>query len=363
MSFLDSAFYGNPVKDWLIAGGLVLVALLLLRLLIGFAARRLTAVSERTRTSLDDLIARLLTKTKLLFLFLIAVFLASLTLDLPALVALILRRVAMIALVLQGAIWTTEGVNFLLNRYRLERLEEDASAVTTMTALGFVAKVAVWTIALLLILDNFGIEVTALVTGLGIGGIAVALAVQSILGDLFASLAIVLDKPFVIGDFLKVDEYLGNVEYIGLKTTRIRSLSGEQVILSNSDLLSSRVRNFGRMYERRVVFTIGVTYQTPRQKLERIPEILREAVEGQESTRLDRTHWKGYGDSSLDFETVYFVTAPEYVLYMDIQQAINLAIHRRFEEEGIEFAYPTRTVFVHRAEGREEAGEPVPAGA
>jgi small-conductance mechanosensitive channel len=360
MDFLGDMFYGNPLQDWLIAAVLVVAAVSALRFLIGVVARHLAASSQPTQTPLDDLVARLLSKTKLPFLLLIAVFLASLTLDLSELTGLILRRVALIALVLQGAIWTTDGVTFLLARYREQRLEEDASAVTTMTALGFVAKVAVWTVAVLLILDNFGIQVTALVTGLGIGGIAVALALQSILGDLFASLAIVLDKPFVIGDFLKVDEFLGNVEYIGLKTTRIRSLSGEQVILSNSDLLGSRVRNFGRMYERRVVFTVGVTYETPREKLVKIPEIMGQAVKGQDSTRLDRAHWKGYGDFSLDFETVYYVTQPDYAVYMDVQQAINLEVHRRFQEEGIEFAYPTQTIYARGLGGQREGVEAVP---
>jgi small-conductance mechanosensitive channel len=171
---------------------------------------------------------------------------------------------------------------------------------------------------------------------------------QNVLGDLFASLSIVLDKPFVLGDFLIVDEHLGNVEHIGLKTTRVRSLWGEQLIFSNSDLLNSRIRNLGRMQERRTVFALGVTYQTPREKLTRIPGILREAVEAQEKTRFDRSHFKAYGDFSLNFETVYYVTVADYNAYMDVQQAINLRIHERFEEEGIEFAYPTQTLFLVR---------------
>jgi len=345
MQFLDRVYFDNSLQNWLIATALVAVGVPILRFLIGKVAHRLAADSARTDTALDDVVAGLLKGTKFLFLLVIAIYLASLSLELASAVRVILRRMAMIALFLQAALWITESLNLLVERYRAARLEQDAASVTTMTALSFVAKVAVWSIALLLILDNFGVEVTALVTGLGIGGIAVALALQSILGDLFASLAIVLDRPFVIGDFLKVDEYLGSVEAIGLKTTRIRSLSGEQVVLSNSDLLGSRVRNFGRMYERRIVFTIGVTYETPREKLEKIPGIIREAVEKQEDTRLDRTHWKGFGDFSLDFETVYYVTKPEYIVYMDAQQAINLDILRRFEEEGIEFAYPTQTIY------------------
>jgi small-conductance mechanosensitive channel len=205
-------------------------------------------------------------------------------------------------------------------------------------------RLALWSTVALLVLANLGIDVTAMVAGLGIGGIAVALAAQNILGDLFASASIVLDKPFVIGDFIIVGEDMGTVEHIGLKTTRVRSLSGEQLVFANNDLLKSRIRNFKRMNERRAAFGIGVTYQTPAEKLAAIPAMLREAVEAQSPTRFDRAHFKQYGDSALLFEVVYYVLSPDYNLYMDIQQAINLAVFRRFAEEQIEFAHPTYTV-------------------
>jgi len=178
----------------------------------------------------------------------------------------------------------------------------------------------------------------------------VALAVQNILSDLLASLSIVLDKPFMVGDYVVVDTLSGTVQHIGLKTTRIRSLSGEQLIFSNNDLLKSRIRNYKRMDERRIVFGFGVIYQTPVEKLMLIKNQVAEIIEKQEHARLDRVHFKEYGDSSLNFEVVYFVDSPEYVLYMDIQENINLAIFRRFAEEGIEFAYPTRTIYVQRAQ-------------
>jgi small-conductance mechanosensitive channel len=205
-------------------------------------------------------------------------------------------------------------------------------------------------VVVLFALDNVGIKVTALVAGLGVGGIAIALAVQNILGDLFASLSIVLDKPFVVGDFVILGEFMGNVEHVGLKTTRVRSLSGEQIVFSNNDLLSSRLRNFGRLRERRALFTLGVTYQTPREKLQKIPGMIKQAIESIEKTRFDRSHFKSYGAFSLDFETVYYVLGADYALYMDIQQKINLQIHEMFENEGIEFAYPTQTVFVEKGE-------------
>jgi small-conductance mechanosensitive channel len=200
------------------------------------------------------------------------------------------------------------------------------------------------------VLENLNFDVSALVASLGVGGIAVALAAQNILGDLFASLSILFDKPFVVGDFIIVDDLPGTVEKVGLKTTRVRSLFGEQLVFSNNDLLSSRIKNYKRMEERRVVFPLGVTYQTGAEQLELIPGIIKKTIEKQEKVRFDRSHFKGYGDFALLFETVYWVTEPDYNLYMDIQQKINLELFHLFEEQGIEFAYPTQTI--HLAAGQ-----------
>ena len=212
--------------------------------------------------------------------------------------------------------------------------------------IGVVINAVIWALVTLLTLDNLGIDITALVAGLGIGGIAVALAVQNIFGDLFASLSITLDRPFVVGDFLIVDAVRGTVESIGIISTRLRSLDGEQIVMPNSDLLSSRVRNYGRMLERRVLFRTAVTYETPIEALERVPRLIRDIVEGQGDTRFDRSHFAAHGAASLDFETVYYVRSPDYNRYMDVQQAINLRLHREFQKLGIEFAYPTQKVFV-----------------
>jgi small-conductance mechanosensitive channel len=220
--------------------------------------------------------------------------------------------------------------------------------VATSMALTFLGRLVLWSVLLLVALDNVGVDINALITGLGIGGIAVALAAQNILGDLFASLSIMFDKPFVLGDFIVVGDLMGTVEKIGMKTTRVRALSGEQLIFSNNDLLSSRIRNLKRMQERRVVFTVGVTYQTPADKLERIPAMIREIIQAQQGTRFDRSHFLNWGDSALLIETVYWVQSPEFQVYADIHQQVNLAIYRRFENEGIEFAYPTRTVHLVR---------------
>ncbi len=350
MSFLESSFYGNTLQAWSVALAVAVVTLLVLRLVLSVAVRRIGKVAQQAEANWADLVTGLLRGTKLFFVLLLAAVAGSQVLDLPQRGRDVLTSLAVIAFLIQAGLWGAAATTVIIQRYQARRLQEDAGAATMVGALSFLVKLLVWAIVLLLSLDNLGVDITALVAGLGVGGIAVALAVQNVLGDLFASLAIVLDRPFVIGDFLIIDDFLGSVEHVGLKTTRLRSLSGEQLIFSNADLLGSRVRNYGRMTQRRVVFSLGVTYQTPRTKLEAIPSIIRDAVESQEQARFDRSHFKAYGGFSIDFETVYYVLAADYNLYMDIQQAINLHIHRQFEEQGIEFAYPTQTLFVSRQE-------------
>jgi len=346
-------FLGNTGREWLTAIGLALLvaaALLLLQWLLRFRVKRLARL---TSTVWDDLVLEVLGRTHILALLIFAAVIGSLALELPAKVRAALVTVAVITLLLQGGLWVSHLWKTWIRQTTEERRETDPASAVALNATGWIGRLVLWSLVLLLILDNLGIDITALVAGLGVGGVAVALALQNVLGDLFAFLAIVLDKPFVVGDFLTVDSYLGSVEYVGLKTTRLRSLSGEQLVMSNADLLKSRLRNYGRMQERRVVFALGVTYQTPRDKLREIPGIIQAAIEAQEKTRFDRSHFKEYGDFALNFETVYYVVESDYRLYMDIQQAINLAIHERFEAEGIEFAYPTQTVFLSRPEGQE----------
>lgn len=350
MQLPELTFLQNDLSDWLIAAAVALGSMLMLALLRRIVGRRFARMAERSKSQADDDLVNVLNHTRSLFLFLLSLYLGLRFVELPSNIGAITDSVIMIALFLQAGFWAGALLKLALDRYGEKQMAENPASVTTLSAIGFLGRLLLWSVVLLLTLDNLGIDVTALLTGLGIGGIAVALAVQNILGDLLAALAIVLDKPFAVGDFIIVGDFLGSVEKVGLKTTRIRSLSGEQLIFSNADLLGSRLRNYGRMYERRVVFPLGVTYQTPRGKLERIPQILREAVEAQgDKVRFDRSHFKEYGDFSLNFETVYYVLAADYNLYMDAQQAINLLIHQRFEEESIEFAYPTQTLFLQNA--------------
>lgn len=340
----ENGLYGNSLRQWLIALGIVLVGIIVLPLAHALLARRVARLAERVETAWDDALVAAFRQTRFWFLFVLSLYLGSLTLVLPPKARNVVEAVVILALLAQAALWGNIAINTGLEQYAKRRREQDPASVTTVSALSFIGKLAFFTVLALLALDNVGIEVTALIAGLGIGGIAVALAAQNILGDLFASLSIVLDKPFVLGDFIIVGDFMGNVEKIGLKTTRLRSLSGEQLVLSNNDLLQSRIRNYKRMVERRVLFTIGVTYDTPREQLAQIPTLLREIVEAQPNVRFDRAHFQGFGPYSLTFEVVYYVLKPDYNLYMDTQQAINLAICDRFAQHGIRFALPTQTI-------------------
>jgi len=348
IAFLQSIVYKSAVWQWLLAGVIVIFTVFLLRLIRGIGARRLRRLNRRTGGYIGNLLADLLERTHMLFMLLIAVYLGSLAVTLPQAVGEIIVTLAVLASLIQLGVWGSSLITALISRHMRRRLQEDVATATTISALGLLGKIILWTILLLLFLSNLGYDISALIAGLGIGGIAVALALQNILRDLFASLSIVIDKPFVIGDFVIVGEYLGTVEHIGLKTTRIRSLSGEQLVFANGDLLNSRIRNYKRMAERRIAFSIGVTYGTPYEKLQAIPGMIREIIDAQDKTRFDRAHFKEYGDFSLNFEIVYYVLVPDYNIYMDTQQGINMELYRRFEKEGIEFAYPTQTLYINR---------------
>lgn len=339
--------FGNTPRAWLTGLAIAAVLTVVARIVVFVVIRRLSRLAERTATPVDDLIIGVLARTKILLLAVLACYAGAASLELPPRLTVWLGTLAVFALLIQVGIWVDRLIHLLLGAYQDRYRDTDGGRVTTMRAAGFMARLVLFAVILLMALDNVpGLDITTLIAGLGVGGIAVALALQNVLGDLFASLSIALDKPFVIGDFIVLDSYAGTVEGIGLKTTRVRSLSGEQVVFSNNDLLAGRIRNFKRMTERRALFGFGVVYQTPIAKLEAIPGMVKEIIEAQPHARFDRAHFKGYGASSLDFEVVYFVLDPEYRVFMDLQQTINLAIFRCFADEGIEFAYPTQTLFV-----------------
>jgi small-conductance mechanosensitive channel len=346
-AFAERAVFNNTIFEWLVAAGIAILLFVLLRLAKALLVYRTRKLAERFDSETGRSMVDILASTRSWFLMMVAIYAASLTLDVMPKVTHTLRVLTIVLLLIQAAIWGTSLINLAIARYVRSKMETDAASVTTIAALGFLGRVAMWAIVVLLALENLGVDVTALVAGLGVGGVAVALAAQNILGDLFSSLSIVLDKPFVLGDSIAVGADVGTVEKIGLKTTRLRSVSGELLVFSNSDLLQSRIRNFKRMYERRVLFSVGVTYQTPYDKLAAIPGMLREAVESQAGVRFDRAHLKELGGSSINFEVVYFMLTPDYLPYMDTQQAINLWLVKTFATQAIELAYPTQTLYIN----------------
>lgn len=314
----------------------------------GIVIPRLKKLDEATPSLAVDQALLALRKTKATPFFLLAIFLALRAIPLPAWFIYAFRILTVGAFAYQLIVWGEALLSNWLVYTKQRRIEADPSSVTALGALSFFGRIALWAVIIVLAIVALGLSdrLTPLLAGIGIGGIAIAFALQNILSDIFCSIAILLDKPFVVGDFIISGEQMGVVESIGIKTTRVRSLSGEQIIFPNADLIGSRIRNYKRMFERRVLFTIGVIYSTPADKLRKIPQIIREAVEAQEKTRFDRAHFARYGNFSLDFEAVYYVLDSNYNVYMDIHQAINLMIFDRFTAEGLEFAFPTQTLHV-----------------
>ncbi|REH37700.1 small-conductance mechanosensitive channel [Paraperlucidibaca baekdonensis] len=341
---LSQKWLGNTLEEWAYALALALSINVILGLIKWVIITRGAKLAARTSSNVDDALIEIAKRTKQFLILGVTLMIGTRYLELSDQIDKTLITVATVSGFLQLGLWLNGGLSFWIETYRSKNSE--GAAATSLGAVYFIGKILLWAIVSMLMLDNLGVDVTALVAGLGVGGIAVALALQNILGDLFASLSIVIDKPFVIGDTILVDTYFGTVEHVGLKTTRLRSVTGEQIIVSNSDLLKTRIRNYKRMEERRMLFTFGVTYQTPAEQLRKIPAMVQEMVESVPSARFNRAHFRGFGDSSLDFEVVYWMTEPDYAVGLGVQQDINLALFTRFEEEGIEFAYPTQTLFV-----------------
>ncbi len=351
-ALLESDVYGNGLTQWAIAAALS-VGVLIVALLVRFGMiRRLPAPDPGEEMHWPAVLREVVARTWTLFLIIVAIYAGTTLLTLPDQVHRLVTSVFIVALFVQLAIWADCVAGAVL-AWRLAPVRgKGRSAMrNALSLIQFIVRVAVWSIALLLIFQNLGFDITALIAGLGVGGIAVALAAQSVLGDLFSSLAIVLDRPFEVGDFIVFGDQMGTVEKIGIKTTRIRALSGEQIAVSNSDLVKTRVHNFKRMKERRVVLVLGVTYDTPADKLERIPSMVTGIIEKQEEVRFERAHFRSFGNSALEFEIVYWVLDADYTIYMDKQQAINFAIFRAFEDEGIEFAFPSQTLYVPDLKG------------
>ena len=341
------SIFGNSVYNYLIALGIFIGGIVIVFIFKKYILSRLKRWAESTSTSIDDLLVRAIEKS-LIPVFYFGIFYMSLhTLILSpdfkkglSIAAIILITILIVRTIISA-------INHGLRTY-LKKSNDSEEREKQIKGIRGIVNLAIWAIALVFLLDNLGFKISAVVAGLGIGGIAIALAAQAVLGDLFSYFVIFFDKPFKIGDFIIVGDKVGVVEYTGIKTTRIRALSGEQIVFSNTDLTNSRVHNYKKMERRRVVFKLGVVYQTPSRKLKMIPQIVKEIIENQDDTVFDRGHFASYGDFSLNFEFVYYVTGSDYNKYMDIQQSINLTIFETFEKEEIEFAYPSQTLFVNK---------------
>jgi small-conductance mechanosensitive channel len=338
----QTEFLWNPAGKWVLAFLLFGITFTLLPLIKGSVAqrRRRWAEAGRAVPTAIEVLTLLIAKTSKLFIFTLAVTLASTELDFPKNV----HRVVQVAIVLtfwfQIGLWGMASVRYAIDKRARKGGGLDPNLAGSIDIIVFVAALTIWAMAFQLALDNLGIQIKPLLAGLGIGGIAVALAVQTVLGDLLASVSIALDKPFAVGDALQVDDLNGTVEHIGVKSTRLRSLTGEQIIISNADILKSRVRNNGRMGDRRASFFINVSYDTDLEKLKAIPGIVQDIVMKQPKLRFDRCHLLQMSDWALRYEVVFFTTVPDYGVYANAQQAINIEILAALRKLGVDIAFP-----------------------
>ena len=343
---LDDLYLDNSLGQWLWALGTAILVLLITLLIRRLIRRQYQRVAVTQTVELMEVPLQIGSKTTTIFLLLLSLFMASLTLQLPDTARTVTQKALLIAVCWQVGIWATTGAVAWIN---LKRSVQDRASAGTLGIVTLIVRVVIWSVVLLLTLDNLGVNITTLVAGFGIGGIAVALAVQNVLGDLLASLSITLDKPFVIGDALVVDDFNGTVEHIGLKSTRLRSVSGEQIIMPNADLLKSRLRNFGRMQERRIVFELALVYETPRAKLQQVPDLVRDLIEAQPGVRFERCFLVRLGPSAIEFEVSFFVLTARIKDNAAIQHDINMQVLEVFAREALQFAYVTQRLLLERA--------------
>ncbi|MCL8299641.1 mechanosensitive ion channel family protein [Pseudomonas mosselii] len=344
--FTDTTFFGISILNLLVALCVAVLTFVIARAVIGLLMRRVQRWSEHDG-AMSQVLAKVLAGTSNSLLLLASLLVGLSMLDLPERWLGRVSSLWFVVAALQIGLWVNRAIELGLIRY-FSRHSADGlyqgSALATLSAWG--ARVLLWSVVLLAMLSNLGVNITAFVASLGVGGIAVALAVQNILGDLFASLSIAVDKPFEVGDFIVIGPLAGTVEHVGLKTTRIRSLGGEQIVMANASMISSTIQNYKRLQERRIVFEFGLSYDTPTEAVKQAPAIVEEAIKAQQQVRFDRAHLRGFGKEALEFECVYIVRDPGYNLYMDIQQAINFHLLERFTRIGAKFAVPVRAIKV-----------------
>lgn len=346
-SFKDVSFWNNSGQAYLFSLGIFIGLFLALVLFDKYIISFLKKKSKKTKIEWDDIIIDFIDAIHWQFYAYVSFYAAAIFLKLPE----TFDKALKILLIIFVAYYVAQGFSRIVDYFTDKQLEkrkksDNLKNTSMLKVFGLLFKIAIYALILLTVLSNFGIEITPLIASLGVGGIAIAIALQSVLSDLFAAFAIYFDKPFKEGDFIIVGEDMGTVKDIGIKTTRIQTLQGQELVISNSELTSSRVNNYKKMKERRVVTNIGVEYSTTSSKLKKINSLIKKAVESTKNARFDRVHFKAFGDFSLNFELVYYVESPDYNVYMDTQQEINFKIREAFEKEKIVFAFPTQTIHV-----------------
>jgi small-conductance mechanosensitive channel len=345
--FTTTTLLGITLVNWALVVAVTVGSYLAMTLALRFALQRAGRVAEHTANRVDDVAVEILRGTKSWLIALASLLIGLSLLDLPDRWSARVGQLWFLAVALQVALWANTAIGVGLRHYVARHASSGTTHVNaSATLMSWGMRTMLWAIVLLAMLSNLGVNITAFVASLGVGGIAVALAVQNILSDLFASLSIAVDKPFEAGDFIVLNDIVGTVELVGLKTTRIRALSGQQIVVSNTELLKNTINNYKRLMERRIVFKFGVTYDTTPAQAEEIPKIVQRIVQASDKLRFDRAHFLAFGDSSLDYEVVYIVLDPSYNVYMDEQQRINLALMRELDQLGVDFAFPTRTLHV-----------------
>ena len=345
--FLSLEFAGNQLYDYLIAAVILCSSIVLIKVVRRSTFKSLRKWAAKTENIYDDAVVGIVERDLIPIAYIASFYLAIGSLVLHP----ILDRTIKVMVVIVSTIFAirllSAAIEYIIKIYWLNYQPNNVNLEQSINALIPALRIAIWLIGIVFLLDNLGFDISAVVTSLGIGGVAIALASQGVLQDLFSYFSILLDRPFELGDFIIVGDYLGTVEYVGIKTTRLRSINGEQIVMSNTDLVGSRIRNCKRMRQRRIVLKFGVIYETSAEKLAQIPILIREIIEATDNANCDRAHFSGYGEYSLDFEVVYFINTSDYTVYMNAQQEINLAIKTKFGEREIEFAYPTQIAYLN----------------
>jgi len=342
--FLQNSFLNNSVLDYIIAILSFIVFLIILKIFQAIILKKLDKFAQKTKTDIDDTLIEIVKSVKPPFYSFLAFYLSLFFLTINPIGQKVINALLIIWLTYQVIQALQILVDYILKKKIIKG--KDGEAKKGIKYLSALIKISLWLLGALVVLGNLGVDVTSLIAGLGIGGIAVALALQNILGDLFSSLAIYFDKPFEVGDYIIVGQDKGIVERIGIKTTRIRASDGEEIIIANNELTSARIQNFKSVEQRRSLVKIGVTYNTTQTKLKLIPKTLKDIVESTKLTQFDRANFMEFGDSALIFELSFYVNTQDYRKFLDVQEQVLYKIKYNFEKEKIEMAFPTQTIYL-----------------